>query len=224
MKVLEIKDSCRANFNKYTKLAFESIPKMENPNILDLGCGTGVPTLEIARMTNGNILAIDSDKRSLEWFKKKVQKLNYGKRISIIHDSILTVNLSEHRFDIILAEGIFNIIGFEKGLSTFHRLLNPDGYFMIHDEFKNRERKKKIFEKYQLKEANSFILDEKVWRDEYIHCLEKKIWDYEKTHEMNSKDLFIQEKSEIEMYKKNPLEFRSIYYVLQNRKGRGNSE
>ncbi|MBL7073818.1 class I SAM-dependent methyltransferase [candidate division KSB1 bacterium] len=140
LNILEIKDNCRANFNKYTRKAFESIPKIENPNILDLGCGTGVPTIEIANLSNGNILAIDSDKECLDWLKQKIKILNYGERISIIHDSIFTVNLPENNYDIILAEGLFNIIGFEKGLLGFSKFLKTNGYFIIHDEFQNREK------------------------------------------------------------------------------------
>ena len=40
MNLLEIKDVCRTNLNRYTRKAFESIPKIDSPNILDIGCGT----------------------------------------------------------------------------------------------------------------------------------------------------------------------------------------
>ena len=217
MNIFEIKDNCRANFNKYTRKAFESIPKIENPNILDLGCGTGVPTLEIANLTNGNILAIDSDKECLDWLKQKIKILNYDERISVIHGSVFTVNIPENNYDIILAEGLFNIIGFEKGLLNFSKFLKANGYFMIHDEFQNREKKLHIIEEYQFKLVESFILDENIWWNEYYSCLEKKIMDFEKeiANDINSNKVFKREKSEIDMYKKNPLKFRSIYYVLK---------
>ncbi len=63
----------------------------------------------------------------------------------------------------------------------------------------------------------SFILDEKIWWNEYYSCLEKKMMDFKKeiANNINSKNVFKRERSEIDMYKKNPLKFRSIYYVLK---------
>jgi len=203
MNLLEIKDVCRANLNKYTRKAFESIPKIDSPNILDIGCGTGVPTLEIAKLTNGKILAIDSDKESVNRLKEKVKKFKYEDRILVVHDSVLLIKFVEKHFDIIVAEGLFNIIGFEKGLAYFTKFLKKDGYFLIHDEFLNREKKLKIIEKYQYKLLDEITLNEDIWWNEYYSCLEKKLFDTEKV------------KSDIEMYKKNPKRFRSIYYILK---------
>ena len=49
MEIYETRDSCRSNFNKYLMRAFKHIPKIENANVLDLGCGTGVSICEIAK-------------------------------------------------------------------------------------------------------------------------------------------------------------------------------
>lgn len=214
MNIFELKDSCRSNFNKYTIKAFETLPRIKNPIILDIGCGTGVPILEIAKLTNGKIVAIDSNKDSLDWLKQKVNALHYTERFSIINDSIFDVKFSKNSFDIILAEGIFNIIGFEKGLRRFSKYLKETGYFIIHDDLIDQKRKMQIIEKYHFQLVSSLILNEKAWWKEYYSCLERKIKKYEKTKSTPNKALQ-QERTEIEMYKKNPLMFRSVYYVLK---------
>ncbi len=55
----EKKDMIRERLNKYTKKAFQELPELNNPKILDLGCGSGIPTLELARLSHGEILGID---------------------------------------------------------------------------------------------------------------------------------------------------------------------
>ena len=45
------KDHIRENLNKYTRKAFRLLPKLKNPNIVDIGCGTGVPTIELAKIS-----------------------------------------------------------------------------------------------------------------------------------------------------------------------------
>jgi ubiquinone/menaquinone biosynthesis C-methylase UbiE len=217
VKIYELKDSCRANFNHYTRKAYESIPNIEKPNILDLGCGTGVQTLEIASITNGNILAVDTDKDCLEWFESKIKKLKLGKRIKIINNSVLNVAFQENSYDIIIAEGLFNVIGFGKALTRFSKLLKVNGYFMIHDDALNRDKKTKLFEDHQFELVKSFMLDESVWWDQYYDCMEKAIVDFGKRDDIDKKSykLLKEVQSEIDWYKEDPSEFRSIYYILR---------
>ncbi len=217
MNKFEIRDECRAGFLKYTRKAFESIPKIENPNILDLGCGTGVPTLEMASLCGGKILAVDSDKECLDRLTQKIKILDYSDRVSVIHGSVLDLDLPAQHFDIILAEGIFNFFGFDRALKRFRGLLKVPGYFMIHDDYRHHKRQLAVIKKYKFRLLESFALDEKDWWNDYYRCLEKKIMESEKGNagDMNAREVFKDEIAEINMYKKNPLRFRSRYYVLQ---------
>lgn len=60
-----IKDNCRKNLLKYLLKAISTIPAIENPLILDVGCGCGVPTLALAENYDGNIIAVDIDAKSI---------------------------------------------------------------------------------------------------------------------------------------------------------------
>ncbi len=217
MNIHEIRDECRANLNKYTREAFGSIPTIKQPYILDLGCGTGVPALEIAGLSDGEIVALDIDQASLDVFRKKIEILNLKDRISIVQSSVFEADLPENHYDIIVAEGILHIIGFEKGLRTFSRLLKDNGYFMIHDEFRDEKMKLKVIAKYRFELVKFFIMDEEIWREEYYGSMEKKITDMEKTDSDHSitKELLKPLKDEIAMFKKDPSGSRSVYYVLK---------
>ncbi len=217
MESHEIRDNCRSNFNEHLRKAFKHIPPIENMNILDMGCGTGVSVLEIAKITDSRITAIDLNKNSLEILEKKIKSTQYEERILVIRSSIETAILPEKSFYIILAEGLFNIIGFKNGLMKYSRLLANNGYFIIHDELKDEEMKLQFFKKSNFKLIISFILDEKIWWDKYCGCMEKQIEIIKNTKPINTDldRLFKREISEIEMYKENPLKFRSIYHVIR---------
>ena len=65
-------EKLRQKLLKYTREAYYLLPEMDKPNILDIGCGTGIPTLELAELSNGEITGIDIDGAALDKFKKRV--------------------------------------------------------------------------------------------------------------------------------------------------------
>jgi len=213
MSTHEIKDRCRRGLLQYTRKAFLSIPPVDNPEILDIGCGTGVPTLEIAMLTGGHVTAVDSDSSALACLKTKIHAAGYEDRITLIQDSVFTPSFYEKQFDIIVAEGLFNMIGFEKGLRHFTPFLKTNGHFLIHDEATGRDEKHALFKYLGYTQILSFELDESVWWNEYCACLEKAIQEYRNCNDFDR--IFAGEIQELDMYRRDPSRFRSIYYVLR---------
>jgi len=66
------KDSLRKNFLKYTRKAFRMLPQLDKPRILDMGCGSRVTTLELARLSKGEITGIDIDQCSLYRLTRRI--------------------------------------------------------------------------------------------------------------------------------------------------------
>lgn len=61
--------------NESTRKAFHLLNGLPSqPNILDIGCGPGMQTIEIAKMTNGKIIAIDTHEPFLEELNRRAEK------------------------------------------------------------------------------------------------------------------------------------------------------
>ena len=208
----EIKDTCRKGLIKYLLKALSIIPKLERPLTLDIGCGAGVPTIALAGNYKGKIYAVDSDKKSLSCLKRKIDNLNLSNRITVIHSSVFNLKFTDLKFDLVLAEGLLNVIGFDNGLQIVNRYIKDDGYFVIHDETENYNDKLKEIKRNKYKLLDSFELNEDIWWNDYYDELERKIASFK---DKNIRDLFKRELEEIEMYKKNPARFRSMYYILK---------
>lgn len=206
---LLIRDSCRSNLNKYILKAFSLIPPINNPLILDMGCGTGVSALALMEICNGIFYELDTDKEALEWLYNKAVEKKCTERINIINATLFDEIKFENKFDIILAEGILNVIGFEYGLSIILNNIRDEGYIILHDELKDDAEKRKVFSNHKLLLIDSFVLDKKIWWDEYFHPLEKFI------NESEDKEIFTYETKEIEEYKENPSRNISVFYILK---------
>lgn len=90
------------------------LPKIEKPRILDVGCGSGVPTIELAKLSDGKIIGIDTNQSLLDNLDRKIQKEGFSGRVKTIKCSLSETNFLDEGFDIIWAEGSIRLFGFEK--------------------------------------------------------------------------------------------------------------
>lgn len=211
------KDNIRKNLLKYTRKAYKLLPKIIKPNILDVGCGSGVPTIELAKLSNGHVTGIDIDANSMKMLKRKLEEKGLKNRISVINESISTMDFPKESFDIIWAEGSVFVIGFENSIKKWHLYLKPNGFLVIHDEIKNKSKKIDLIGKYGYKLISEFDLAFDTWWDEYFAHLEKLVKKYKKKYpndsELNSeleKDL-----NEIYICKSDPIIASSFYVIIQ---------
>ena len=208
----ELKDRCRENLLPNTRRAFAMLPSIKNPVIADIGCGTGVPTIELARLSDGMIYAVDTDECSLEILRAKAERCGYRERIRILRGSIDSPELPPGGVDILWAEGLFNVIGFEKGISAAKGLVKPGGFLVIHDEIAAEDEKHALMVRHGFSLLDSFVLDETIWWNGYYSCLERTIASRaEGTDDEAVRSALV----EIQEYKKHPESCRSIFYILK---------
>jgi ubiquinone/menaquinone biosynthesis C-methylase UbiE len=74
------KDLLRESLTKYTRKAFKMIPKLDKPCILDAGCGSVVPTMELAGLSNGEIAGLDVNQPLLDRLARKMEKAVFSER------------------------------------------------------------------------------------------------------------------------------------------------
>jgi cyclopropane fatty-acyl-phospholipid synthase-like methyltransferase len=206
-----IRDSCRMQLVKYLEKALKNLPEFDHPKILDIGCGTGVPTLWLAERYTGIITAIDTDKHLLDFLEQKIQRKKTSSRIETKNVSFFDLETEPEGFDLILAEGFLNVVGFEIGFKSVVEKLKKGGYFIIHDEYKDHDQKNELIQKNNCKILSSMLLDETIWWRDFYCKLEIEI---NKTENAYLRGLFMNEINEINEYKKNPFLFKSSYYVV----------
>ncbi len=102
-----------------------------SPLILDVGCGPGMQTLELARATRGKITAVDTHQPFLDELNNRARRAGLEKHIRTANQSMFALDFAEASFDAIWSEGAIYIMGFETGLRAWQRLLKPGGYVVV---------------------------------------------------------------------------------------------
>jgi ubiquinone/menaquinone biosynthesis C-methylase UbiE len=193
------------------------LPKLDRPRILDIGCGSGVPTMELARLGQGEVIGIDIDQPALDKLARKIRKAGFSNRVGAVNCSLLDIAFPDESFDIIWSEGSISVIGFKRGLREWKRFLKPDGFMVIHDEKGNVEEKLEQISKYGYKLLGYFILSEDIWWTEYFAPLEKLIAKSQTsdTNDPHALEELNRARRELEMFKNNPERNSSVCFVMQ---------
>ena len=175
--------------NEYTRKAYMSLPNLAlQPNILDVGCGSGMQTLELARISEGETTALDNYQPFLDDLRKRAKSEGLDNRIKILNGSMFELPFAKNTFDLIWSEGAIFIIGFEKGLREWKPFMKQGGYLVVSelswikpdtpdelrtylaDEYpaiKNIAENMEIIRQADYDEVASFILPESGWWDNF---------------------------------------------------------
>jgi ubiquinone/menaquinone biosynthesis C-methylase UbiE len=210
-------DRFRKVFSKYTIKAFQKLPKMVKPRILDIGCGSGVPTMELAKLSDGEIIGIDIDQESLDRLSRKIEQEGLNNRVKALKCSLLDIKFPDNSFDIIWAEGSITSLGVEKSLRGWNRILKPKGFMVIHDEIKHFFKKRDKVASCGYKMIEHFSLPEEAWWEEYYSPLEIRIKELYKKYSNDPtalEELNIHQ-TEIDIVRASPKSFQSVFCILQ---------
>jgi len=210
-------DQLRARFLPYTRQAFQLLPRLDHPAILDIGCGTGVPTLELARLSTGPVIGVDIDQVCLDELARKAAAAGLAGRVKTLHQSLFELEFPVEYFDLIWAEGSIATIGFERGLKEWRRLLKPGGFMGIHDELGDLLQKLRAIQGCGYELLGQVVIAGETWWREYYEPLERQIIAIRDRYRQDpaARAALAAEEREVELVKSHPEQYASVFLVLQ---------
>jgi len=235
------KDVLREGLAKYTRKAFRMIPELDKPRILDVGCGSGVPTLELTGLSNGEIVGLDVDQSSLDRFAARIEKAGLSGRVRAVKCSMRDMDFPDESFNIVWAEGSTFVVGFEKALTEWRRFLKPGGFLVAHEMIWSRPDPPQDAYSYWKGLSGSgirtvpeyleqvaacgydlvghFTLPDDSWWAEYYGALENRIRELRPKYADDSAALEVldKEQREVDVSRKYLEWYSSAFFVMQRR-------
>lgn len=126
--------------------------KVENPVVLDLGCGPGYYSIPLAQKIDGTLIAMDIREKMLQITRKRAEKKNI-KNIKYIKGDSCSIDLSDNSVDFICINLVLGeIVKLDESVKELARILKPTGKISImesifDDHFMNAEEVNEIFGK-----------------------------------------------------------------------------
>jgi ubiquinone/menaquinone biosynthesis C-methylase UbiE len=213
----DFKDRLREGLLEYTRKAFQILPAMPEPNILDIGCGSGVPTVELAKLSGGEVTGIDINQVQLDKLGNKAKDAGLSARIKAVNCSMLDLSFPEGSFDIIWAEGAIAVMGFERGIRGWRRLLKAGGCLVVHDDQRSLKEKLEQIPRCGYELMGYFTINEDTWWNGYYAPLDKKLNDIRSKHANDKRilELLSGDQREVDGFRKDHERYRSVFFVLR---------
>ncbi len=225
--------------NHSTRKAYQ-MPKnlSPNPRILDVGCGPGMQTVELAKLSYGHIDAVDFYQPFLDQLIESAKKADVSDRVHAIKGDMFHLDYEKQSFDVIWCEGAIFVIGFERGLREWRSLLKIDGYLVVSElswltsnrpeeiqsymkemypDSKTVDENIEIAQKCGYQVLGSFVIPKESWLDNYYLPIEAKLPSLKAKHsgDQEAMTYLASEEKEIAMFRKYSDYYGYVFFVLQ---------
>lgn len=225
--------------NESTKKAFQRLEYLPATiQVLDIGCGPGMQTIELSKHLEGHIFAIDPHEPFLEKLKETADKEGLLSKITAQKGSMFNLEFEESYFDLIWSEGAIFIIGFKEGIQAWRKYLKPEGYLVVSEitwlnnhpateaktfweaaypAMTTVEGNKRLIEQEGYTLVDHFVIPEEGWWENYytplterIELLRKKYKENESAIEMLNKTM-----REIDLYRNYANDYGYVFYIMK---------
>lgn len=209
----------RAGFLRHTRRAYRMLPAFDRPRILDIGCGTGLPTMVLAELGLGEIVGIDIDDAALSQLRQRIQQAGLSHRVMAVNASLYETGIPDQSVEILWAEGVLHSLDPCKGFRECHRLLKPKGFLMIHETVAWFEARRESLPGFGFEYVDRYLLPRHCWWTDYGAPLEERIRAIrEALGCAQESEEFARYQQEAARLRQSPGEFDSGFFLIQRRR------
>jgi len=224
-------DATRRAFRMLTELPVE-------PEILDIGCGPGRQTLDLASLSPGRITAVDNHQPFLDRLRHSAEDRGFGLRITPINADMFNLRFPPGSFDLIWAEGSIYLMGFETGLLTWKQFLRRPGFMAVTEvTWLRKDRPEKVIQFWEKEypaitdiEGNLttikqcgfspmgyFTLPESAWWNDFYTPIKENLPALREKYKDDEEALNVirAEEKEIELYRRFSDYYGYVFYIMK---------
>ena len=224
---------------KTIRQVYDKLQLSTKPTILDVGCATGMSSIELAKISGGRVTALDINQVYLDILDDKAKEQGLSDRISILNQDLFAMDFEASSFDVIWAENVIFSLGIKGALRSWRRFLKTRGYIVfstivrlkdeVPDEARNywervypavetHNRIEKIIEEEQYRLVDTILIPTAETMEFCYIPIEKKIEELREKYSANREfiDYLDVNQEEIEIVRKYDSEFYgSVFYITQ---------
>jgi SAM-dependent methyltransferase len=215
----------------------------EAPRILDIGCGPGVQTLDLARARpDARITAVDLHEPFLAEASRRVAAAGAADRVTFERADMAALRYPDASFDLIWCEGAAYILGVEHALIQWQRLLRPAGVIALTDavwlvadppeplngwwrsnypDMASIAERRALVKECGYRLLGDFVLPESAWWEPYYTPMETRLdrLKVKYADDPSAQAVLTDCQVEIDYYRRYPNCYGYLFLVMQSQRG-----
>lgn len=224
--------------NASTRKAFEMMEYLPSaPKILDIGCGPGVQTVELLRLSGGTVVALDLLPQMIARARRAAADAGFADRLETVQADMNEMHFQPSSFDVIWSEGAIYFLGFEAGLAKVKQFVKPGGYVAVSEavwlqanppqevvewwkeypEIDTVERKLRVVSALDYKIVDHFVLPASSWTESYYDPLAERIFQVEQKWRgiPEAEDVLAEARKEISIFHRYSRYYSYAFFVMR---------
>ncbi|MHC4994074.1 MAG: class I SAM-dependent methyltransferase [Planctomycetota bacterium] len=223
--------------NAVTERAYRLVD-VKAPRILDIGCGPGMQSLHLARISGGEVVAIDNHQPFLDALAREAAAAGLRDRVSPVNVSMLEMDFEPGSFDVVWSEGAIYFMGFGNGVKRGRELVRDGGYLAYseavyfvddppkevldfwegeYDDMGTVDQKIRVIEEAGVELVGHFPLPVSAWLDHFYDPMDRKIQSMREEYSGNEVALRVLEQAarESRFFRENHAYYGYEFFVMR---------
>jgi len=224
--------------NASTRKAFEMMEHLPpEPRMLDIGCGPGMQTIELLRLSGGTVVALDLLPQMILRVTEAADREGFTDRLEAVQADMHEMRFEPASFDVVWSEGAIYFLGFEKGLERVKEFVRPGGYVAVSEavwlesdppqevidlwkeypEIDTVDRKLDVVSRLGYSIVDHFVLTALSWTELYYDPLATRITEYENKWKgiPEAEDVLAEARNEISVFQRHSRYYSYAFFVMR---------
>ncbi|MFD9891346.1 SAM-dependent methyltransferase [Amycolatopsis sp. NPDC059027] len=119
---------------RQTAYHVETLALRADEHLLDIGCGTGLPAVRMARHRGGRVTGITVSATHLAKATETARTWGVSERVTFRHGNVMDLGFEDESFDAAMAVDVFaHLSDRQRAFREIARVLRPGSHFLLND-------------------------------------------------------------------------------------------